>query len=237
MDDLDMDLDFDVDDFPEILSLDGDWNHALEPEDSCEAVNGLLSKDLMRMSAEDRVLVAEEVHGVRNLAVEENGDDLTTEKISKSLLELDQILEYRIPVNEKTAFLRAQSFEETSGTYVNDVGFRMKFLRCKLFNVEEAARLLINYLEVVQELYGDVCLRRPIRLDDVQSTKEERKAFRYGYIQLLPFGDRAGRRIIVITTDALDYNTRIRVRISRWRPLVTQNRFLMKMRIYPCAKQ
>jgi len=72
---------------------------------------------------------------------------------------------------------------------------------------------MLNYLDLVQELYGDICLSRPIRLEDVQTTKEEKAAFRSGCLQLLPFGDRAGRRILMISTDALLFSTLIRVKI------------------------
>jgi len=207
----------------ENMDEDGESEFFPNPIGSCEAVNELLSNDMMRMSPGDRISVAEELHGVSCLAIEEKDDEVTTERVTKALYELDQILEYKIPANQKGAFLKAQSFEETRGTYVNDVGFKMKFLRCKLFNVEEAARLLVEYLELVQELYGDVCLSRPIRLEDVQSSKEERAAFRAGYIQLLPFGDRAGRRIAMITTDALDYSSLIRVKIFLYLWTVASN--------------
>ena len=178
----------------------------------CKVVNNLLSRQLMHLSSNDRTSINEELHGVRNLAIEENGDENSKERVSNALFELNQTLEHRIPVHQKAAFLKAQSLQQTTGTYVNDVSFRLQFLRSKLFNVAEAARLLVNYLELVRELYGDVCLSRPIRLEDIQTTKEERVAFRAGYIQLLPFGDRAGRRILMITTDALSYSTYIRVR-------------------------
>ena len=222
-----MDIDLDGgSDFLEKLGIDGDSSHDLEgiqfdgdssqefdPKVNNETVDDVLSKEMMRLSPADRISLAEELHGVRSLAIEENGDELTTERISKSLVELNHVLEHEIPAHEKAAFLKAKSFGETSETYVNDVGFRLKFLRCRLFKVKEAAKLLVNYLELVQELYGDICLRRPIRLDDIQTSKEERSAFRLGYCQLLPFGDRAGRRIIMITTDALEYSTLIRVRM------------------------
>ena len=226
MDDFDMDIDLDGgSDFLENLGIDGDSSLELEgiefpgdssqefePQKTNEAVNDILAKDMMRLTPSERMSHAEELHGVRSLAIEENGDELTTERISKSLVELNEFLEHKIPDHEKTAFLKAKGFGETGETYVNDVAFRMKFLRCRLFKVEEAARLLVNYLDVVQELYGDICLRRPIRLDDIQSSKEERHAFRLGYCQLLPFGDRAGRRIIYMNTHSLGYSTRIRVR-------------------------
>jgi len=200
----------DDDVIPDLLDPYRNSNRVSNSKHRCEAVSNLLSKDLMRMSFRDRTLISEELHGVLSLAIKENDDDFTKQN---ALIELNQILEHRIPVHEKTAFLKAQSLEKTMGTYVNDDEFRMKFLRCKLFNVDEAAQLLINYLELVRELYGDICLSRSICLEDVQTTKEERAAFRSGYIQLLPFGDRAGRRILMITTDALFYSTYIRVKI------------------------
>ncbi len=200
-----------IDDFDMDIDLDG-GSDFLEKV-TTEKVDDVLSKDLMRLSVADRISLAEELHGVRNLAIEENGDELTTERISRSLAELNQVLEHEIPAHEKAAFLKAKSFGETAETYVNDVGFRLRFLRCRLFKVKEAARLLVDHLELVRELYGDICLRRPIRLDDIQTSKEERNAFRLGYCQLLPFGDRAGRRIIMVTTDALEYSTLIRVRM------------------------
>ena len=204
------------------MAIDGNWdpnnsdprsdpNQTLTPMAPCKAVEDLLSNDLMGLSVSDRTSIFEELHGVRSLAIEENDDENYQEGVSKALIDLDQTLEHRIPAHQKTAFRKAQSLQYTKGTYVNDLTFRLKFLRCKLFDVNAAACLLVNYVDLVRELYGDVCLSRPIRLDDVQSTKIERAAFRSGFIQLLPFGDRAGRRIIIINTDALLYSTFIRV--------------------------
>ena len=199
------------------MALDGDnnpnTNHGSNSSYPCRAVDNLLSRDLMELSSRDRCLISEEVHGVESLAVEENDDEITKKRISKALFELDQVLEHEISIYEKRSFVHAQSLQDIRGTYVNDVDFRMKFLRCKLFDVRKAARLMLNYLDLVQELYGDICLSRPIRLEDVQTTKEEKAAFRSGCLQLLPFGDRAGRRILMISTDALLFSTLIRVRM------------------------
>ncbi|VEU38827.1 unnamed protein product [Pseudo-nitzschia multistriata] len=212
------------------LSLDGDMrlghdcdldnsdlcpdpSQTVDSRDPCKQVDDLLSKELMDLSVRDRTSIYEELHGVRSLAIKENDSEINKDIVTKALNDLNHTLEHRIPAHKKTAFLKAQSFLYTSGTYVNDLTFRLKFLRCKLFDVDAAALLLVNYLELVQELYGDICLSCPIRLIDVQTTKEERVAFRSGFIQLLPYGDRAGRRIIMITTDALLYSTYIRVKI------------------------
>jgi hypothetical protein len=173
---------------------------------NCRAANDLISSDLLRLSSNDRDLISEELHGVKSLAYEEENNQ---QYVSNALHELDRCLG-QIPYSQKEAFVIAQ--RSLQSTYVNDREFRLKFLRCKLFNVTESAKLIINYLEVVRELYGDVCLGRPIYLDDIQKTKEERNALYAGYIQLLPFGDRSGRRIIVILTDALFYSTQLRVR-------------------------
>jgi len=212
--DICMDMGIDCDYDPNTSDQSSGPDQTFNPTYPSNAVDDLLSKDLMDMSVRDRTSISEELHGVRSLAVEENDGDYNKVLVSKALLDLNHTLENRIPAHQKTAFLKAQSLQHTKGTYVNDVTFRLKFLRSKLFDVDEAARLLINYLELVRELFGDVCLSRTIRLEDVQTTKEERVAFRSGFIQLLPFGDRAGRRIVVISTDALHYTTLIRVRTN-----------------------
>ena len=65
-------------------------------------------------------------------------------------------------------------------TYVNDINFRLRFLRCELFNVLKAAKRIVYFLNLVLELFGKYALVRPIRLSDF--TKEEQKDFRKGYV-------------------------------------------------------
>lgn len=78
---------------------------------------------------------------------------------------------------------------------IDDDNFRLRFLRCELFNVPKAVRRFYNYLDYVYEYWGEVALKRPIRFTDF--TKAEQKLFRKGFFQLLPFRDSSGRRVMV----------------------------------------
>ena len=69
------------------------------------------------------------------------------------------------------------------------------FLRCELFVVTKAARRIINFVELMYDLYGDIGLQRRIRQDDL--SKDELRVLKAGYTQLLPSRDRAGRRILI----------------------------------------
>jgi hypothetical protein len=80
-------------------------------------------------------------------------------------------------------------------SYINDDSFKIRFLHLELFNAKKAAIRLANFVQVVFELFGSQTLRRPLHLSDF--TREELRVFNRGRIQLLPYRDRAGRRVIV----------------------------------------
>ncbi len=154
-------------------------------------VDDLLKKEMMSMSATDRNTISEEIHGVRCLAPKES-----KEMLENALRELDSELS-RIPNTEKQAFVQATSFSRNQ-TYVDSDEFRLRFLRCELFDIEKAARRLVNYLDLITYYLpfdtGLAILKRPITLADFKEA--ERVLLRKGILQLLPFRDRSGRRIL-----------------------------------------
>ena len=77
--------------------------------------------------------------------------------------------------------------------YADSDDFRLRFLRSCLFDVRRAVRRFANYLNFIQDFWGDSYLARPIQLSDL--TTSEMKILKKGWIQLLPFRDRRGRRI------------------------------------------
>jgi len=90
----------------------------------------------------------------------------------------------------------------TTSTYVNTDDFRLRFLRCELFDVAKAAIRMTKYLELVLDLFGDYALQRPIRLADF--SRSELKDIRKGRFQFLPYPDRGGitgRRVMVVIPD------------------------------------
>lgn len=155
-------------------------------------VDDLLSKELYQLTFADRNAISEEIHGVRCLAPEE-----TPELISRALLELQRQLDM---MPYKPSYDKAQAFalhpETAKTSYVNTVDFRLKFLRCELFDASRAAVRLIKYLDLMVEMYGLFALQRKILLTDF--SKQELQIMRAGFFQLFPFRDRSGRRVMCI---------------------------------------
>lgn len=175
------------------------------------AVDDLLTREMMKLSVKERNDTQEEIHGVRCLAIEE-----TPDVVEKALVELAWQVDELTPAFQKKAYLQSQqppAAEELpehqrilhelhqleplpQSSYVNDVDFRLRFLRCELFDIEKSAKRMLNYLDMALELFGDYALRRPIRLSDF--SKEEMRYMRKGRFQIMPNRDRSGRRISTI---------------------------------------
>ena len=81
-------------------------------------------------------------------------------------------------------------------SFVDDVDFRLRFLRCELFHVDKAVVRFINYLNLSYELFGAVALIRVVRISDM--SKAELRFLRKGNLQILPYRDRAGRPILAL---------------------------------------
>lgn len=194
-----------------------------EDEVDQKQVDGVLSQGLMSMSILDRNAILEEIHGATCLAVEE-----TPELLQAALEEFEQELErgngktsdskaYRLLVSQNEQRIR-DSFGDCykvhprhpSYSYaIDDDNFRLRFLRCELFNVSKAVKRFYDYLSYVHEHWGEIALKRPIRLSDF--TKNELKLFRKGMFQLLPYRDSSGRRVMVIL-GAMEAHQDIRAR-------------------------
>lgn len=163
-----------------------------------QAVNNLLSKELLQLSIEDRTAIQEEIHGVTCLAREE-----TPHLLEKSLVELAMALENDdfIPPQKKQAYIRSQQYVQT---YVNDESFRLRFLRFALFNAKKAAEQIAQFLDVAAELFGVFALQRAVRLSDFDN--HDLKYLREGEFQFLPFRDRSGRRIMAVMNPLMPRN-------------------------------
>jgi len=178
-------------------------------------VDDLLSKELMKLSFQDRNKINEEMHGVRCLAPPE-----TPQMLRQALEELQMQLTktYYKPSYDQAQQLFLQQQQAKGGDnrpvttcYVNTEEFRLKFLRCEFFDIEAAATRLLNYLELLVELYGPYALTREIQLSDF--TKQEIQILRAGYQQLWPFRDRSGRRILSIVGNlAMEFDPTLRAK-------------------------
>eukprot|EP00536_Pseudo-nitzschia_multiseries_P002775 jgi/Psemu1/322699/estExt_fgenesh1_pg.C_380029 len=188
--------------------VDSDCNSDDSLSSVPEEIEELLSNELMRMPITNRNEIREEIHGVRCMAVEET-PELIRESLTAFQRELDNdAAGGSIPPSKKKVYHKLlQKYRERSkvaavsgSTYTNyaidDKDFRLRFLRCELFDPSKAALRFCNYLDFAYEHFGEDTLERPVRITDF--SRAEMKSFRKGYFQFLPFRDSSGRRVLVI---------------------------------------
>ena len=150
----------------------------------------IFAKALTDLSLNDRTAIKDEIHGVTCMAVEE-----TPRLLDHSLIDVESELH---KINPKPAYDKAQkllleSSRKSSRCYINKNKFRLRFLRCELFNVQKAAKRFVRYLDFVAEVYGECALQRPIQMSDFN--REEMSFLREGGCQLRPYRDQSGRQI------------------------------------------
>jgi len=166
--------------------LQGWTSQATLPERSID-MHALVSKEVLQYNLEERNAVYEEIHGVRSLCPDESAPGMLDNALEQLAEEL-----FKLPQKQKRAYAQSQQYNDT---YVNEPDFRLRFLRAELFDAKKAALRMARFLEVCVEFFGVDKLRSPIRLTDF--SRKEMKVFNMGRIQLLPYRDRSGRRIVV----------------------------------------
>jgi hypothetical protein len=188
-----------------------------------ETVNELLSNSLLHLKFQDRNDIKEEVHGVRNLAREET-PELIEQSLCSMAAELDRIIsssasgevevvEGREKEEEEDYKYAYQKTRQLEKTYVNDRDFHLKFLRADLFDAKKAADRMVVHLDFLLMLFGPRALEERLQASFF-NTKEEAAALRSGNVQVLPFRDRSGRRIMVCLSGVFAYSPYLRV--STW---------------------
>ena len=150
-----------------------------------QKIDDLLSQEILNLSIKDRNAIVEEIHGVQTIAPPE-----TPIMIQSALQKFEGHIE-QMPLDKKGALVRGQRLYPDS--YISSEDFRLRFLRCDLFDTRMAASRMCEFLDLVSDLFGDYVLRRPIQMTDF--TWEEMQVMRHGHLQLLPYRDRSGRRI------------------------------------------
>jgi len=150
-------------------------------------VGSLISKELLKLNLNDRNAIYEEIHGVGSLCPDESPPGMVENALEELAKELSAL-----PSKDKIAYEQSQQLNQT---YVNERDFRLRFLRAELFDAKKAAWRIAQFLDVTLDLFGPFSLQRPFRLSDFN--RKEMRVFNIGRIQLLPYRDRGGRRVVV----------------------------------------
>mmetsp|Transcript_24060 Transcript_24060/g.52722 ORF Transcript_24060/g.52722 Transcript_24060/m.52722 type:complete len:624 (+) Transcript_24060:66-1937(+) len=108
----------------------------------------------------------------------------------------------------------ARPTTSTTPYYTETDSFRLIFLRCELFDAPKAALRYIHYLDMGCDLFGpEAALERPLDVSR-DFDPNEMTSLQKGHHQLLPFRDRAGRRVFVCLADiGFSLDTRVRLKI------------------------
>lgn len=165
------------------------WIDDIDPD----VVDIMLSRELTGLSVKERIDIQEEIHGVRTPPPEE-----TLDLIETGLAEMERALTEMDP-SQKQMYLHMQEQRTQNALYIDAADFRLQFLRCEQWNAKKAAKRFAAFLQVAVDNFGYYALERPILISDF--TDKEMKQLRKGEIQLLPFRDRSGRRIVAMVSN------------------------------------
>lgn len=182
-----------------VFDSDSVFSHAQMPEmksvlvkepkdmDPDDKIDSLIAKALNQLSLVERETVYHEMHGVDEIIKE------TPELVELCLSQLEFEL-HKLKHTHRKAMAYNMA-EEMSPSYVGDHVLRMKFLRSEKFNVKKAAERMIRFFDCKLFFFGKEKLCKDITLEDLD--KEDLKALKAGYIQILPTRDRAGRPVFL----------------------------------------
>ncbi len=195
---------------PSLLSLDGEDNDPSREVDDSE-YDKIIANEFGKLSLKQRNELYEEIHGVHTMAIKES-PELIEESLKKFQRELD-----KMDRKSKRSYdiIAKQEGNPFSRNMIQGKEFRLRFLRTELFDVPKAVKRMLGYFNnVLGKIWGEDALKRfDGTMNWFLAKDSEQAVFRMGLIQLLPFRDRSGRKIMVCNTDAIQLENSIRVSI------------------------
>mmetsp|Transcript_1014 Transcript_1014/g.2236 ORF Transcript_1014/g.2236 Transcript_1014/m.2236 type:complete len:334 (-) Transcript_1014:969-1970(-) len=192
-------------------------NSIICDNDRMKAANKRISDELLRLSSKDRNTINEEIHGVRCHSRNETPEMLRSSLANLSV-ELYNLIQLDKDSDISTSSLSAGYVLSGRGsfdgsTYVNNPGFRLRFLRCEDFDAKKAAIRLMRFMNLMLEVFGAFALFRPIKLTDFKRC--EIQILQSGWMQILPFRDRSGRKVFIwIGEMGFQYDSILRIKIA-----------------------
>eukprot|EP00980_Cylindrotheca_fusiformis_P019693 scaffold6870_cov121-Cylindrotheca_fusiformis.AAC.20 len=141
----------------------------------------LWAVDMSKLSLEERSKALDDVHCVGETIVE------TPEMLRKALSEFgEEARRLSNPVYEIALQQNRQ--------YVEGEAFRLKFLRCNLFEIKSSVSQMMKLLQYKAKYFGIDKLARDIVLADL--TNEDRDLFQSGFLHVQQSKDRCGRNVL-----------------------------------------
>ena len=196
-------------DVSEAVAKENDNDNDLEEVDM-KAVDDFMSKEISELSYRDRYLIDLDVRGMNVLASTEPNELylIGLEALDKQIL-LGMTTPSASTSTSTSTAKRIMDHQQQQMRYnykyyrlaeklispmIKSKEFRSKFARANCFDPVKAANRMEMYLEIVCENFGNDALTRQVKLTDLD--KVERDLLKSGCLQILPFRDSAGRRIV-----------------------------------------
>lgn len=202
-------------------------HRSMSPREQQHSVDLLLAKELNQLSFRERNNINEEIHGVSSLYAIEETPQLISQSLEQLQFEVDHNIPMHSKVayvrsqeiykrnlklqrqqqpcsvssssvsNNISSSNNGENKPQKSNGYINDPDFLILFLRREKFVIRKAARRLVNFIQLVYELWGEKALSEKTWKSQAYLNNLELDVFRSGMFQVLQGRDRAGRRILL----------------------------------------
>ncbi|KAL3921989.1 MAG: hypothetical protein SGILL_002451 [Bacillariaceae sp.] len=153
------------------------------------SIADMLQQEHSNLSPQEQEYFDDLVHGNTSFSPLQETPELLRHSLKEMEVELTAL-----PESQKESYTKALTMN--GGAYVRDTDHRLKFLRAEAFDAKQAAVRFCAWLDVLEEMFGEVALTRKICLSDL--SKDDMAAMKSGMFQPLPSRDRIGRRVISI---------------------------------------
>jgi hypothetical protein len=144
-----------------------------------------------------------QVHGVMEYPAE------TPDFVQQHQTSFQKALDSFHPANRQAYNLALQ----IDSKYAENLDFRLRFLRCELWDPEKAAMRFVKFWQVKLELFGQQLLCKTIRQEDL--SPEAQVALMDGGVQHLSVRDCAGRLVCFTCSDLVDPSRSMEARIQK----------------------
>eukprot|EP00980_Cylindrotheca_fusiformis_P001057 scaffold291_cov92-Cylindrotheca_fusiformis.AAC.4 len=141
----------------------------------------LLAGEMKKLTVEEMSIALEDVHCVGNAIFE------TPELIQRALFEFCE--EARAQSNSVYEIALQQNRK-----YVEGEAFRLRFLRCNMFEIKSSVSQMMKFLQYKAKYFGIHKLGSDIFLSDL--TNEDRDLLQSGFLHVQQCKDRCGRTVV-----------------------------------------
>eukprot|EP00980_Cylindrotheca_fusiformis_P012514 scaffold3074_cov108-Cylindrotheca_fusiformis.AAC.1 len=150
-------------------------------QEEMKQTEALLAGEMSKLSIEEMSKAQDDVHCIGQTIIE------TPELIHRALVEFGEEARAQSNTVYKVAL-------QQNRKYVEGEAFRLKFLRCNLFEIKSSVSQMMKFLQYKAKYFGIDKLGSDIMLSDL--TNEDRDLLQSGFFHVQQCKDRSGRNVV-----------------------------------------